>query len=241
MQHVYLPIRSKSFAAEVAIRWFKAAASAAARRATEQDAPPHIRNNWVRIIPAYLKHLNSKLSKGSRTLRRMDVTRKNFPDLLRERYGTSDVGHLNASISQSNFTPRMSDKLFKFRLGQKVLVDRRATTEISDKNKSAWTKNSMQGAFGATVYTVKKRALRSSAKLTLIPVYQVDKGLSRIWLYEKELVALGRGAAPSPDVDDDTAAVTAERKEEREEPPTTTQSSTDSLAATTGGSTEQAL
>lgn len=216
IKHVYLPIRSKSFAAEVAIRWFRQAAGAAARLAAEQKAPPHIRNSWTRIIPSYLKYLNSKLSKGSRTLRRMDVTNKNFPDLLRERYGTSNLTHLNASLTHNNVGPKMGKSVFKYALGTRVLVSRMATTEIAEKKKNTWFKNSQYGAFGATIYTVKKRALKSSAKLILVPVYQVDKELSRLWLYESELAPLNPSAFSDVATDGSKEEAREEEEEEKE-------------------------
>lgn len=89
--------------------------------AKEQNAPPKIRNCWTRLVGPYLKALNSKLSKGSKTLRRMDVTRANFGDLLRERYGSgANLAHLNATLTHTNIGPRFSERVFKYHLGQKV-------------------------------------------------------------------------------------------------------------------------
>lgn len=214
IRHVYFPIRSKAYASESAIRWFRVAAMNAARMAEAQKAPPAVRNSWVRIIPAYLRHVNSKLTNGSRKLRRMDVTDKNFPDLLRERHGSSDVSHYYASMTHTNVAPRIAERVFRYPLGMACLVKRTASTEVKDKAKGSWYKHSFHGAFGRTVYRIRRRALRSSATHVLIPVYQVDKGLSSIWLYEREIVPLAAGAVA--DSDDDGEEAEQEETEDEE-------------------------
>jgi hypothetical protein len=81
----------------------------------------------------------------------------------------------------------MSDKLFKFRLGEEVLIARKADYRTQDK--SFFEKPSVVGTFHSKVYNIESRKLKSGHGNILIPIYRLAGLLGNF--YSSELLAAG--------------------------------------------------
>ena len=153
---VFLSRKSKSYMAEGMISWTKKAiAKATEMRRREGD--PKFRN-WVSLLPNIIKTFNERPARGT-SFRRKDVDHVNFEKFLNEVFKTRDAtmsrntGTLDAdSIGSRKWVSR----LFRFSVGERVLVHRKAegTSAIT------FFKPSSKGAFSETPRIIHQRVLK---------------------------------------------------------------------------------
>jgi hypothetical protein len=138
---------------------------------------------------------------------------ENFMQVVEEKKDGLDGAHIQNVARQNIFSEKTANRIFKFKLNEKVILARRASVH-KDVKGDAFSKSSIRGHYGAKVYRVVERALRSSRdRKTLLPVYKLNeepgKNYGASWIYEAELKSV-RGR----DSDSDSEADSEKEKEE---------------------------
>ncbi len=140
---------------------------------------------WVERLPLLLSDFNAERVKGTR-YRRNRVTAANFEDFIKEKFGVDDWStvvnshkidgrHLTASF------PKIAERIFKYKEGDSVLVERRADPRTpltnnagsSGDNFNVFTKPSQRGYYGGTRYHIHARRLTTDKTFILFPVYKL--------------------------------------------------------------------
>ena len=162
----YLHGRSKAFLAELYIRHVKSHLSMAVQVRREGGDPQY--KNWVRHLPNVVKNLNRKFVRGTR-FRRNTVDDSNFDALLDELYETDASSLWNRRVipGRSITSPKLQRRIFRFRPGQLVRVNKKALC-----TKGRFEKTSVQGGYEKKTFKVTSRSLRSSGDKFLIPGFQ---------------------------------------------------------------------
>jgi hypothetical protein len=121
--------------------------------------------SWTLLLPNVIRNLNRKFV-GRTRFRRNVVDDNNFDELLEALHGPDATLMQNTSqlCSGSILSKKWKNRIWKFGLGQKVLVKKRALGEGG-----LGYKPSVEGGYSNRPYTVSKRCLKSSDKRALIP------------------------------------------------------------------------
>lgn len=178
---VFLKARNKAYYAELFIGLIKRMLGMSmryARKRGDDDAA-----NWIRFLKPIANHLNSRKVPGT-NFRRKNVNEFNYIDMLDQKYGGEAYAHLNTgSVSGSRLKKEWGNRLFKFNLRDRVLVDRRALTGRS--RKKLFDKASTEGGYSPRIHVVMRRKLVSGKPGRYVPVYRLRQQRRREW--EKEL------------------------------------------------------
>jgi hypothetical protein len=138
---------------------------------------------WVRFIEELCSHYNSQIVPGT-TMKRSQIHSGNYMRFLNQLYRTSDASLYFNSFSLGAFSKDMGAKLFKFNIGDKVLLSIKANWKLK---KGAFSKPSVEGNFGEEVFRVVSRSLKHSSKFFITPCYELSN-ISGLF-YESELVS----------------------------------------------------
>jgi hypothetical protein len=144
--------------------------------------------NWIKFVKPIVDEYNSqKIERTS--YRRQAVNRQNFSHFLSQLMRTSEPELDFNSFKAGPFANEgWNKKIFKFNLGQKVLLARNANWKFTEEKLKTFTKISSVGGFGKTVYTVTGRQLRSSkGSKTYVPVYSLGEFGPSLHFYSNEL------------------------------------------------------
>jgi hypothetical protein len=206
---IHLRSRSKSYAAERAIRTIKTRLSQAMSMNDKGD------NRWLVHLPGIVADLNNKYVRNTK-MRRKDVTKENVMQLLAQIFKVKDFTPILNTKVLSSFSPQMYKAVgFKFDAGSKVQVSRNANYNVK---LDAFTKKSVEGNYSKKVYTVEYGFLKSSNDHYLCQMYKV-RGLKGIF-YSTELIpALFTEPEDAPDedaLDKKKKIARAKRKRDRE-------------------------
>ena len=221
----HLRSRSKAYAAENGGKLMKTWLSTGldAKKA-EGKLDPRERNNWVGMVQGIVDHYNSLPTKGS-TMPRRDVNKSNYLDMLAQRFGAKDPTPLMNLGQATNFSPKMAGLLFRYPVGQKVLLARSANySEVA----GAFNKHSVRGSFGLTPYVVTEQVLKSGGPYFLTPCYRLAN-LQGLY-YQRELRALQAGSVRTVATAAAAAAAAAAVVEELPLAATTTTTTTTTTA-----------
>jgi hypothetical protein len=147
----YLYKNSKSWLAEVHIYSVKKKLSQATWASKTKC--------WIKYLPTILKEHNTETIKGT-SYKRQAIQKENFAHFLQQLL-KSDEPELRFSSSRiGEFKHAMWNKrIFKFALGQKVLLAKKANWK---KPISAFHKASVKGTFDSTPVTISGRQLRKT-------------------------------------------------------------------------------
>jgi len=189
----FLRSRHKSFLAERFVGYVKRKLSVALERAKARQADDQQPvKRWVDYIKPLLKLYNSQLVEGT-TIRRRSVTRENFNQLLRQLFNNNpnyDLLFNSYSFGEFAHKPEWNRRIFKYSLGDRVRVNRRADW-ADPENRLGFAKPSTRGSYGKKIYPIIGRQLRSNkARTRYIPVYalgDLPEG-SGYTFYEEDLV-----------------------------------------------------
>jgi hypothetical protein len=142
---------------------------------------------WTQFVQPICDAYNSQKIEGT-SYRRSGVMNQNFDHFLQQLLKTSEPELTFNSFKAGPFqNPDWNRKIFKFDLGQRVLIARRADWKTVEKMKT-FTKISTVGGFGSTVYTVGGRQLRGSKDgKTYIPMYSINELGPSMHFYSHEL------------------------------------------------------
>lgn len=122
---IFLYNRSKSFRAETMISYLKE------RLATGMDGSND--GEWVKLLPGIIRDYNSKMIKGTK-IRRTSVNKHNYMDFLAKKFDTDYPSLMINGMTGHVFIPEFNRKLFKFQIGEKVLL--RSDSAYSSKKKT---------------------------------------------------------------------------------------------------------
>jgi hypothetical protein len=148
----YLYKNSKSWLAEVFIRYIKQKLSQATLASGRS-------RQWARYLPAILADHNTAVIPGT-SYRRQAVRKENWAHFLQQvlkskepemRFSSSRIGDFRHGAWNA--------KIFKFKLGQRVLLAKKANWK---KPLSTFHKASVKGSFGSTPVTISGRQLRKT-------------------------------------------------------------------------------
>lgn len=144
---------------------------------------------WIHLVDPLVKEYNTQKIAGT-SYRRQAVSKENFDHFLSQFFGTKDYDLNFSSFAVQPFqNEQWNQKVFKYRLGDKVRVSRKADW-TDPENRNSFKKPSVVGGFGSKIYTVSGRQLRSDReRKNFVPVYQLaeipDGGFQ---FYEPELI-----------------------------------------------------
>lgn len=162
----FLTRRHKSYRAESMIRWIKVGLVRTVRQ-RQADGDPEYRC-WTATLPTLIKSFNRRKAQGTR-FRRADITAANYHQYINELFQTEDASLLFNSAAGLNadrlFSNRWLKRLFKFDVGDTVLVHRSATRQHGE----AFPKPSERGSFAPEPAVVVSRWLKRSLKQFLVP------------------------------------------------------------------------
>ena len=171
---IFLKSRSKSYRAEIMIKFVKRRCSIALEAAVEagerSGKKPNL--NWVELLPGILDDYNGREIPGSGGLTRDSVNKRNYMDLLERLWGSRDAAGSSLNLAQSsNYSPRIAKALWRYQVGDRVLLSK--ASDYSRKT-GKFTKRSVTGSFGPEVHTVTGRKLKSNGKYFLVAVYSIS-------------------------------------------------------------------
>jgi hypothetical protein len=171
----FLKSRSKSFRAERAIRFLKDRLSIALMTNWKKS------KNWIQYIDGILDEYNSKNVTGTR-IQRKTVNKSNYVRVLEQVYRTKNPEALQNIQTGSNYSPGLRKKLFRYSLGDLVVLANRANYT---KKLSAFSKPSVAGSYGQKKYAITRQRMKNNGNIYLTPVYGLE-GLSGLF-YPSEL------------------------------------------------------
>ena len=168
---VFLRARKKAYYAELFVSIIKRMLGMSlryARKRKDDDAA-----NWIKYLKPIADHLNSRNVPGT-NFKRKAVNEFNYIQMLNQKLGGEAYARMNQyRLPGRSLRAGWGDKLFKFKLSDRVLVDRRAL--VGKKKRKAFSKTSVIGGFSSTVHVVVGRRLRASRSGRYVPVYKLRK------------------------------------------------------------------
>lgn len=176
---VFLPKNSKSYLSERYIGFVKTKLSQALLHRESK--------RWVAFIEPLVKEYNKSYIEGT-SYTRQSVNKNNFDHFLTQFLGTEQPELLfNAGAVSPFKTQAWNAQIFKFSVGEKVLLSKRA--EWKSKHKyHAFTKFSTEGGFSDRVYTIGAMQLRKTKGLRhFVAVYALEEYGPSLHFYEREL------------------------------------------------------
>jgi hypothetical protein len=206
---MHLRNRSKSYAAERALRYLKDRLGTALALNESND------RNWLKHLDPIVADYNNRMVKGA-TIKRVDVRRGNVMQLLAQKYGVKDFTPLFNTSVVGNFSKGLRKAIgFKHEKGSKVLLSRSANYNLKT---DAFLKKSAEGSYGKKVYVVEDAYLKSNAKQYYSMVYRL-KGMEGFFYASELIPALfseEEGAADEDAADRRKKAVKARKRREQQ-------------------------
>jgi hypothetical protein len=152
------------------------------------------KKRWVDYVPALVKEYNTTKIEGT-SYTRQSVQPANFDHFLTQ-YLKTDQPELafNSSAAGPFQSASWNRAIFKFRVGQKVLLSKKA--EWKSKHKyHAFTKYSVEGGFSDQTYTVSGMQLRKTKNMKdFVPVYSLREYGPAMHFYTAELKSVNQPA-----------------------------------------------
>jgi hypothetical protein len=135
--------------------------------------------DWRSYLDEIVRHYNSQPLPNT-NVARSSVNRDNYLSKLSEIYKSTDPDLLFNVASGGNFTPETERVLFRYKVGDTVLLNRKADYELHDGKFTKW---SQVGTYGKRVYRISALVLKSNASLFLVPTYRLE---GKLGLYYQE-------------------------------------------------------
>lgn len=142
---------------------------------------------WVTHLPGILRDYNQSKIKGT-NVRRSDVSQDNYLNLLGQLRHTSEPSLLFNMSEAHNAPSGLSRFLWRYSVGDRVLLARRVDYAIRGKN--YFEKPSVAGTFGPRVYTITACRTKLNSEYFLCPVYGLtsdETGPLSGWYYQEEV------------------------------------------------------
>jgi len=143
---------------------------------------------WIGYLAAICAEYNQSKIEGT-SYRRQAVNRANFSHFLSQFLKTAEPELTFNSFKAGPFENKdWNRRIFKFDLGDRVLLSRRATWDDEKEKLKAFTKVSTEGGFGKRIFTVGARQLRASKwQKSYVPVYSLSELGPSLHFYTNEL------------------------------------------------------
>jgi hypothetical protein len=193
----FLRGRNKSFLAERLIGFVKTKLSQSLLHRRRRSGNASFKR-WIEFVPALVEEYNNQRVPRTR-YRRKNVSRENFNDFLTQLFGGDknfDLRFNAYSVPPFQHRPQWNKKIFKFELGQRVRVSRKADW-TDPENRQGFAKASSRGAYGQKTYPIVGRQLRATKDWKrYVPVYllgDMPDGAGYTF-YEADLVASSASA-----------------------------------------------
>ena len=176
----------KAYLAERYVRFLKTKLSQALRQKGGKT--------WVDFLREICSEYNRSKIEGT-SFRRQGVNQANFSQFLSQLLKTKEPELLFNSSKAGPFVQESwNKKIFKFDLGQRVLLARVANWVDADEKMRVFSRASLRGSFGQRVFTVGARQLRTTKNFkSLVPVYSLLELGPSLHFYANEL----KNAPPS--------------------------------------------
>jgi hypothetical protein len=187
----FLKKGSKSYLAERYIRFVKTKLSQAMLQKRTK--------NWIQFVRPLVGEYNKQKIEGT-TFRRQAVDKSNFSAFLSQLFRTDEPELLfNTSHAGPFLQEKWNRQIFRFQVGQKVLLARQANWKKiegdTDKKATVFLKASTVGGFGDQHFTVSGRQLRKQKGLKdFVAVYSLAEMGPSLHFYEQELKSLSTTA-----------------------------------------------
>ena len=142
---------------------------------------------WVDAAKVVVSDYNSQLIPNTQIVR-SSVSKQNYMSLLEELFKTDEPTGLMNIANQSTFPSPIAKLLFRYSVGDWVLLARRADYTLKDK--SVFEKPSERGSFGPREYQIIDRRIKQSANYFITPVYALtSKQTGRLssYFYDTEV------------------------------------------------------
>lgn len=145
---------------------------------------------WIDYLQAICSEYNQTKIEGT-SYRRQAVNRVNFSHFLSQLLKTKEPELSFNSFKAGPFeNENWNERIFKFRLGERVLLARRATWDDQSEKMKAFLKTSQEGGFGKRIFTIGGRQLRASKwQKSYVPVYSLNELGPSLHFYANELKA----------------------------------------------------
>lgn len=159
---------------------------------------------WVDFVEPLLKEYNTSKIEGT-SYTRQSVNKYNFDHFLTQLLKTDQPELLFNSGTVAPFRYEKWNKLlFRYSLGQKVLLSKRAEWK-SRHRYHAFEKYSVEGGYSEKIYTVSGMQLRKTHKLRdLVPVYSLKEYGPSMHFYESELKSVNEQQLPAGETRENT-------------------------------------
>jgi hypothetical protein len=186
----FLKKGSKSYLAERYIRFVKTKLSQALMQKKTK--------NWIQFVKPLLQEYNKQKVQGT-TFKRQTIDKGNFSQFLSQVFRTKEPELLFSASRAGPFEHESWNKqIFKFRIGQKVLLARKANwkkvegnTDRQTESGGVFMKASTVGGFGDKQFTVSGRQLRAQKGLRdFVAVYSLLEMGPSLHFYDKELKSI---------------------------------------------------
>ncbi len=167
---------------------------------------------WVDLVEPLVREYNEQKIAGT-SYKRQAISRENFNHFMSQLFGTQDFDLRFSAFAVQPFQNQdWNRRIFKFQLGDRVRVSRKADW-TDPENRAGFKKVSMMGSYGSKIYTVSGRQLRADRSMKhYVPVYQLaeirDGGFQ---FYEGELVKVA-GQKTAGSASETSAAVLASQR-----------------------------
>jgi hypothetical protein len=183
----FLKKGNKSFLAERYVGFVKTKLSQALASPRGLEAP----KNWVRFVEPLTSEYNRQKVPGT-SYTRQSVGRSNFDHFVGQllKLGGDPTLAYNGFAAGPFASAAWNRRIFRFDLGDKVLVARRANWKFDAEKLKSFGKVSTDGGFGRTAYTVSGRQLRAErTRKSFVPVYALQEFGPGLHFYESEIRA----------------------------------------------------
>ena len=184
----FLKKGNKSYLAERYIGFVKTKLSQALEQASAASPDHPVVKKWETYVPDLCSEYNKQKVEGT-SYKRQAVSRTNFDHFMGQLLGVSDPNLLYNGFAAGPFGhDSWNRKIFKFELGDKVLVARAANWKFPSEKLGSFGKVSVRGAFSEKPYTISGRQLRADkSRKSLIAVYSLAEFGSSLHFYSREL------------------------------------------------------
>ena len=149
---------------------------------------------WIELLESITERYNDQVVKGT-DVKRKHVNKANSREVLAKMLDTEfidDFQALNTITMSNTLSPGIRRRVFRFGVGEKVLLARKADPQLKN---TTFSKPSLQGDYGQAVFVVVKQVLRTNREHVLIPMYKLKRsedGRNKYGLfYESQLVRAG--------------------------------------------------
>lgn len=143
---------------------------------------------WINLVEPLVNEYNKEKIEGT-SYTRQGVNRSNFLHFLSQLLKIEDPELQFNGFKLGEFEQeKWNKKIFKFKLGETVVVARNANWKFGEEKLGQFGKVSMIGGFGTKIFTISGRQLRmNKAQNRYVEVYSLAEFGPSLHFYSKEL------------------------------------------------------